>query len=330
MKRPSWFLLGALLFGLWGIANTWVTLSRYGLDQGMYLWYCNAALVATAVGLWKKNRGLLLAFLGVGAFTHPLYLLDSLWHLTLGSGLFAAAEFMYQPGMPMGEFLLSRYHYFLIPVMILAVCHLKRGKDHLYTYISVFQVGIFGLSYFVFPASQNVNCIHESCFANLPYSGPLYAAIFFALIAGGNVAASWAFDRGLSVVAERPSWHKLALRIFLGVTLVGLVLTGFDVAYKARQPKFSCAPAFEDSGVRVECLYTLEHNAGVAELTYSLENKLDVAQHCDTRGDLLGEFEEFEQGIYLTPKAKLTLKALIPYQSKDSVLKIAASCIRMQ
>src|SRR4051812_24256411 len=101
MGRPSWFTLGAFFFGLWGIANTWITVAHYGWDQGMYLWYCNVALLATAVGLGLKNRGLLLAFLGVATFTQPLYVFDSLWHLTTGNSLFAVAEFMYQPGMPM-------------------------------------------------------------------------------------------------------------------------------------------------------------------------------------------------------------------------------------
>ena len=35
--------------GLWGLANTWLSGARYGWDQGMYLWFCNAALLATAV-----------------------------------------------------------------------------------------------------------------------------------------------------------------------------------------------------------------------------------------------------------------------------------------
>ncbi len=330
MKRPNWFTLGAAFFGIWAFANTGVTLGRYGWDQGMYLWYCNAALIATAVGLATKNRGLLLAFLGVGTFTQPLYVLDSLWHLTTGGSLFAVAEFMYQPGMPMGEFLLSRYHYFMIPAMVLALCYLPKGKDRLVTYIVAFEVAIFGLSYFAFPIAQNVNCIHESCFDSLPYSGPGYAVVFFAIILIGNFLASFAWDWVLAKWTARPDWRKPTKIIFLVLMSFGLVMTVVDAVYKRRIPKLTCAPPFEDSGIRVECLFMLESDPGLVELTYSIENKLDVAQHCDTRGDMFGEFEEFDEGIYLRPRAKLQLKALMPYPAKDSVLRVAASCIRMQ
>lgn len=330
MRRPHWFTLGALIFGLWGLLSTSVSIARYGWEQGMYLWYCNAALLATAFGLWRKNRGLLLAFLGVATFTQPLYLFDSVWHLTTGASLFAAAEFMYQPGMTMGEFLLSRYHYFTVPAMILAICHLPRGKDRLLTYIAAFEVGIFGLSYFVFPAAQNLNCIHESCFDALPYSGALYSLSFFALVAAANVAFSLGWNKLLTKLTTLPNWHKPARVIFIALIAAGLVMTSLDVIYKKRIPKLTCAPPFEDSGVKVECLFTLESDPGIVELTYSIENKLDVAQHCNTRGDMFGEFEEFDEGIYLRPKATLKLKALMPYPTKDTELKIAASCLRMQ
>jgi hypothetical protein len=66
------------------------------------------------------------------------------------------------------------------------------------------------------------------------------------------------------------------------------------------------------------------------ELTYSIENKLDVAQHCDTRGDLAGEYEDMKEGLYLRPKEKVRLKAFVPYLEKDTILKLAASCLRLK
>lgn len=330
MLSLPWFTLGALFFGLWGLANTWVTVARYGWDQGMYLWFCNPALIATAVGLWRRDRSLLLAFLGVATFTHPLYVWDSLAHLTTGTNLFAAAEFMYQPGMGMGEFLLSRYHYFVLPVMVFAIFRLpKTPLKKTFAYVAFFQVAIFGLSY-LFPISQNVNCIHESCFDSLEYKGAAYSLIFFALVASGNFLFSWLWDGALVKAAEKPQWQMPAVAA-LGVCLAaGLALMGLDVWYKSRLPKLTCAPPFEDSGVRVQCLYTLEHDPKLMELTYSIENKLDVSQYCDTRGDMLGEYEEFKEGLYLRPKEKFKLKALVPYPAKDATLKVAASCLRLQ
>ncbi len=329
MKRPDWFNIGALVFGLWGLANTAVSIGRYGWEQGMYLWFCNLALLATAFGLWRRNRDLLLAFLGVATFTQPLYVIDSLLRLFSSTSLLGASEFMYQPGMGIGEFLLSRYHYFVIPTMAFALFRLPKGRSRLLTYIASFEVGIFSLSY-IFPFSQNINCIHESCFESLQYAGPLYSLGFFLLILSGNVAGSLAWDWVLGKAAARPEWGK-KIAVGFGVLLgLGVLLTGADTLYKKRLPKLTCAPPFEDSGVRVQCLYTLEDEPGLVELTYTIENKLDVAQHCDARGDLFGEYEEMKEALYLKPHEKIRLKALLPYPPQDAELKVAASCIRLQ
>lgn len=330
MRRPSWFTIGACFFGLWALANTWVSLARYGWDQGMYLWFCNAALAATAVGLWRRDRTLLLAFLGVAVFTQPLYVADSLLRLFRGSSLIGASEFMYQPGMALGEFLLSRYHYFVIPTMALALCHLPKGKGALLSYIGAFEVGIFGLSY-LFPVSQNVNCIHESCFDSLPYGGPLYSFGFFLLVLSGNVAFSLLGDQVFEKAAARPEWKRKILAGYLLLMACGVGLSAMDAAYKKKLPRLLCAPTFEDSGMRVECLYMLEHDPGIVELTYTIENKLEVAQHCDARGALFGEYEDLtEQALYLKPKETMRLKALLPYPPQDAELKLAASCVRLQ
>ncbi|MBY0371741.1 hypothetical protein K2X33_13740, partial [bacterium] len=87
-SKPDYFAIGAVLFGIWGVWNTTLAVTRYGVDQGMYWWFCNLALLATAVGLWRRHRALLIAFLAVASFTQVFWIFDNLFRLFTGHNAF--------------------------------------------------------------------------------------------------------------------------------------------------------------------------------------------------------------------------------------------------
>jgi hypothetical protein len=323
------FRLGALLFGIWGATDAVFKIAHYGWDQGLYLWFETVLCLATAAGLWRKNRSLVLAMLAIATLAYSLEIADSLSRLFWNAALFQPSEFLYQPGAGLGELLLSRSSYFVFPVLWLAARRLPRGGGKPLPYLFGVGGAVLAASYF-FSEAQNLNCIHVSCFDFANYSGAAYTLVWVLVVTAVTSLAVLGWERLFARMEARGVAIKTDRIVVSLLILAGLVLTGLEIAQKRRLPKLTCAPPFEDSGVRVECLFTVEEGPSLLKLAYSIENKLDVAQYCDTRGDLHGEYEEFKEGLYLRPKEKMKLTTLVPYPEKDAELKVAASCLRLK
>ncbi len=185
---------GAVLL-LWGIANTVVDFQRYGLSAGVYWWFCNLALTGVGFGCLIKDRGFVVGFLAISLFTQMFWIVDDLSMLLFKQSTFGLAIFRHAPDYPLDEFLLAQYHYFTIPIAFLGwgCAEFKRGSA--VARVALFNPLIFGVSYFVFPASANINCIHTSCVPTLPWSGPVYAFGFWLVIFIIHLAVAWGLER---------------------------------------------------------------------------------------------------------------------------------------
>ena len=146
--KSGWFFFTGAFFILWGLANTYLSLERYGLASGEYWWFCNIALFAIGFALIAKSPKWIVSFLAAALISQTLWIADNVFRLLTKKNLFGLVEFMYQPGYPMDEFIASHYHFFIIPTALLSLFFLDKKK---YSTISVtIGVGIvvFGLSPF--------------------------------------------------------------------------------------------------------------------------------------------------------------------------------------
>lgn len=324
----DWFAFGAVLFGTWAAVNTFLSMARYGVEQGVYWWFCNLALIGTAWGLARKHRGWLLGFLSIACFTQSFWVLDNLSRLFLGQNVFGLVEFLYRPGLPMDEFLLAHYHYFTIPVCLFALYYLpSKQKSNALRLVTIFNPLIFGVSYFVFPAAQNINCIHESCMPALQnWTGPVYSFTFWAVIFAAHILCCLGFESFYAKLKRNPPRAHRLSQAFAGFVVAAIGLSAWDVQYRMTLPSLTCAEATENSEVRIGCGYTLDHSDGNMNFVYRIKNKSSAGLVCSTKAKT--QFTEFalSENIGLAPGESRNVRMVLPYPDVSVHVTLSADC----
>lgn len=324
--KPNWFRLGSSVFLAWTAVNTYLSLSRYGWDQGMYWWFCNLAMAGVAVALWLRHSGILIGWISIALFTQTFWVFDNLYRVATGSNLFGLVEFMYQPGLPMDEFVVSHYHFFILPAALFALFFLEEKKVPMWVVVFINAL-IFGVSYFVFPAAQNINCIHAPCAPAIQHwAGTTYSIAFFAIVCSFCLAVS----RGLFCFYRRvrpgPRGKAQLTWLFIVFCLLGVAVSVYDVRYKRSIPAFSCAEPFEDDRVRVACDFTLDHAEKVMALVYRVDNRLDRTQLCTSFLEHDGQNEVLSSGIVVGARKKLKLTTFVSYPTEEVRAHVWADC----
>ena len=118
------------VFLLWAATNTYFGMVRYGWDEGMYWWFCNLCLGSMGAVLVFDHWGWGLGWISVALATQTFWITDNFWRIFTGKNLFGLVEFMYQPGNPFEEFLISHYHFYILPVGI-TYLFVTKGEIHL-------------------------------------------------------------------------------------------------------------------------------------------------------------------------------------------------------
>ncbi len=301
-------------------------LSRYGSDWGTYWWFCNLALLGMGIGLLFRNRGLLTGFLAIASFTQVFWLIDNLTRQVRGKGVFGLVDFMYRPGYPIDEFILSHYHYFTLPIALTALLYLPQKKNHTLGLIAFFNPFIFGISYFAFPASQNINCIHEACFPGLNWKGPLYALLFWGVCYVLHLGLGWWLDKFLLNLKITPQKQRVALAGFSVYCLMAFGFAVQDTRYKLTLPSFVCAPPEIYNGVRSGCQYTRLHHGGEFMLTYFVENTVNEGRFCKVKLVTPKAEKLLSEGVPLPEPMKILQNSLLDNPTEDTLVKIVADC----
>ena len=326
LKKLDPFLITGSLLTLWAITNTYVDITRYGIDQGFYWWFCNLALIGMALGLVFKHRGWLTGFLSIACFTQIFWLIDNQYRVFTGQNLFGLVEFMYQPGLPLDEFLLSHYHYLTIPIAIIALIFLPQKKSNTLLLISIFNPLIFGVSYFLFPPGQNVNCIHQPCFPGLVHwAGPLYSFLFWGIIFLVHLLIGSRLEKYFTETPFSETYKKRAFAIFVGFCLLSCLNAYFDTRYRLSLPRFTCSSESLEK-VTVDCGFTLDDSPGKMLLNYRLINHLDKEQLCSTHLELAKERIPMHQNFLLLPQQKKRLESVLPYPDHNVHVVLKAEC----
>ena len=321
------FKIGA--FGLlsWGVINTAFSLWKYGADQGMYFWFCNLSLIGGSAGLWFKRRDIILAFLSIAFLAQPPWVIDNVWRVVTGENLLGMVEFHFHPGMLLGEFLLSHYHFFVIPTLLTAYLFLpKLERDFTFHILAIAGTTIFALSYFLFPSEQNINCTHSPCIPPLEYLGGVaYSLVFPSMVLLLAALVSFVVIR-ITRQPLSPLFKKRWLRGYFSVLAILCAFTAYDASFKNKLPKFSCEKPFQDSSISIGCKYTTEYDAGIMMFVYTLENKKNTPLECTTKIDAIGEFQTLHDRVYLEPNQSIDIQTLLPYPNQDVSARMIASC----
>lgn len=322
----DWFRIGGGILLFWAIANTTIDIRRYGVDQGFYWWFCNLALIGTAFGLLTKHRGWLTGFLSIACFTQVFWVIDNQYRIFFGENLFGLVEFMYQPGLPIDEFILSHYHYFTIPIAIVALIYLPKQRSNSLKLILIFNPLIFGISYFVFPPVQNVNCIHEPCFPSLQHwAGPVYSFLFWLSVFAVHIVIGIYLENFFYRLKVTKQVKKFARQVFVWVTLLAIGIASWDTVYKMKLPSLKCT-SFDDGQIAVECRYTLDYSPGVMLFNYRARNGMQIAQSCTTKMRLNGVDSVMDTELLLAADEERKGSVLLPYPKDHSRVQLLAQC----
>jgi hypothetical protein len=209
----------ALIF--WAIAVTYSAISRYGTSSGQYWWFCNLALAGTGWGFLFLDRGFVVGFLAIACYTQVFWIIDNLSMVFTGAPVFSLVGVIYAPDYPLDAFLLGHYHFFTIPLALLALVEMPMSKRTATWKVALFNPVIFGVSYFAFPASENINCIHRACLLTevKALQGPWYSFLFWLSLYAMHLFIASRLDR----VTQLASWKTGVLQRHL-ITAVQLLL----------------------------------------------------------------------------------------------------------
>jgi len=325
------FTGGGLFLFLWSLVNFYVDISRYGLDSGIYWWFCNLALFGIGLGLLLRSRGTLTGFLAIAIFTQIFWLIDTIAHQSLGHGFFGLVDFRYAAGYPLDKFILGHYHYFPIPVALVALFLLPQYKNNTMKLITFFNPFIFGVSYFAFSANQNINCIHHACFPGLEatWTGPLYSFGFWGVIFGMHLVLGKLIDGFFLNLKITRVLQMRALTVLLATGLVTVGIIVRDTQQKLNLPVFSCAEPAVDRGVEVGCHYTSVMPQSQTLLAFYLKNRTEEGRFCRVKL-ILGEREQvLTTGAPVEPGSELKLNGIFENPAESLTGRLAADCSPM-
>lgn len=327
MKKPDWLTLLAIIFLLWGIINSFLDISRYGIEKGEFLWFCNISMFVIAYGIIRKDSRWIIGFLPFAFLTQTFWIFENFFRLSTKENLFGLIEFMYQPGFPLDEFIISHYHLFAIPLAVVSLFFLKTRKGGTTKIIFTCGMVIFFLSYIFSYPDKNINCIKEPCFASLEkYGGFVYSFIFpLVLLSISSVLAYY-----LQALHNRMRFGKkkkfFAVFIFSMVVAFAATFTILDVRYKNDLPRFACLGPYESGGIKISCKYTDSFKNGQMWFVYMVESKSSFPKTCTSMIKLNDEMEVLHRNMYIEPNKKYKISYVLSYPKKDTFGRLLINC----
>lgn len=314
------------IFLLWCAANTYLSFSRYGWDEGMYWWFCNLCLGSMGAVLVWDHWGWGLGWISVALATQTFWITDNFHRIFTGNNLFGLVEFMYQPGNPWDEFLLSHYHFYILPVGITYLFVTQDQRRLPAAIQACVHASIFFVSW-LFPVNQNVNCIHRTCMPGMEWmAGPVYSVLFTAFICGLSLAIGAVLEPWIKRHRPSEAGRTKAVRLFSLWCLFTVALLYLDVREKSKIPAFHCTQENKTPGEAVFCRFTLEGAPKVLEMHYDVENKDAFEKKCETLfrvGELEKPSPDF---LRLAPHERRKMTSTLRYPMSEMTLNLRLKC----
>jgi hypothetical protein len=322
MQWVGWSLLA------WATYSVTLDLTRYGAAWGRYWWFCNLALIGIGYGIVAKDRGLLIGFVAIACYTQIFWIFDNLFVVLSGQPRFGLVDYLYQPSFPMDEFLLTHYHYFTLPIAVVAILLMEKARESAVKKALFFNPLIFGVSYFVFPAEQNVNCIHRSCFPGLEsLQGPLYALGFWGGIFLVHLAVAWVMEKhAFPWIGSRVAAKRAVIGLMGACCVLGSFLTYKNIQVRAAIPVARCENQPIGS-VGVQCSYLRFSSKESVAMAYRGVNDSESRVLCRVEMSGHGARQLLHEQLPLEPRSSLQLETLLDTPKQDVAMRLDYWCV---
>jgi hypothetical protein len=327
LSQKTLTVLGSALL-LWAAVSIGIDVVRYGVGWGRYWWFCNLALLGIGVGIVTKDRGLLTGFVAIAIYTQVFWIFDNISYIFTGSAHFGLVEYLYQPSFPYDEFLITHYHYFTLPIAIVAILLLQGAKDGAVKRALVFNPIIFGVSYFVFSPDQNVNCIHQTCMPGYEgLQGPLYSIGFWLFIYSLHLVFAHLLEKRVFPLVRS---HKLlrqgTVSLMALFCLLGVGLTVMDVRIRESIPVAKCDEQ-PTASVGVMCDYLRSNDKESVMMAYRAINESESRVLCRVEMSGHGTRQVLHEQLPIDPHSKMDLQALIDMPKSDVAIRVDYWCV---
>ncbi len=328
MNKEKSIVGTGILLTLIGVGDAGLLGWSTGFSQGLYFWFTHLAVTAMGIALLLRDRALVIAFLSAALVPMGAYLAEHCVAVFGGPHLFGLTDFLYNAGLNGGVFLLGHAHFFFWPAAVMGWFWLKSGREEwkrTVAYIAAFHLIVWPASYALFPAHQNINCVHGPCFAWAQgFSAWAYRTLYIGTLILANVLVAWGIQNWKMPKGnkfERRSGHALA-----GVAVFFALVTARDCFRWTRQPHFRCQAPYEDEHVRIGCDYTSEWGPDKMMLAYSVFNKAKEPRFCTSRISMNGDEKPLHEDIWAEPGANTEIWVVLPNPAADINARLLARC----
>lgn len=195
-----WQQAGGSILISWWLFDTVLKISKYGLYSWDVLWFCSLIVLFAGISLLFENATMLT---GVLASSLPM---QAVWifeyaAIVLGGMQFAWEDFspayLFQGGIPWFEFANTFRHFLVIPLVLAGWLSLRKQAKLAPIAVSVSVLLFLSVSLIASSATENINCVYESCFKER-VNPQGYSLLFIVamVVLSGSIAAA------LNVLAE--------------------------------------------------------------------------------------------------------------------------------
>ncbi|MEK6915443.1 MAG: hypothetical protein AABW89_02795 [Nanoarchaeota archaeon] len=171
-----------LVFLIWGTAA--IIDNILHIDEGIapILWISYISLIILAIGLFKKNSGLIASQIAIIGIPYLIWNSDFFYHLFTSKSLFGITDYFFELNNLVAiEKIISFQHIFNIPLSLWAL-HLIGLKKNNFWIVSIVQIAfVFIITRTVTNYEENVNCVYRNC-AGFTFGIPYIIEWFTAYI----------------------------------------------------------------------------------------------------------------------------------------------------
>lgn len=327
---------GVLLFALW-LFDLYLKISRYGLKSYDYVWICSLTLIFLSVGLIRRSSLLITSVFSIILVVQSVWILDYLWIIYFGYPVNGNAEYLFQTGYPIDEFLNSLRHLFIIPIGFYGWLMLRKPAKKAWVLTSAFVFSALIFSYFFTDPKINLNCVFRPCISFLKFGLPqeiyfmifLFSLFIITLIMHFLLNSIIGYVNGLKL--KKKAIDKIGLYIFMSLLFISTTIAIRGLLVYSEIPKYICRPLYDCKScpVDLKCNFISKEHENFL-MSFSAINKKEQNYTCDfylVKNKNYESKELVKKGFNIGAKAKQRIEIQIKqYPIETTKLGIEPVC----
>lgn len=151
--------IAGTIFIILGIIAYYNGLKHSGITG--VLWFSYTALFLIGIGIVRKNPSLIASQVNIILIPYIFWNIDFFYVLITSESLFGITNYFFQQ-RPLLSQIITLQHLFIIPISFFALYKYKL-KDKGFWKISLLEIVVLFFLIRILEASENINCVFESC-----------------------------------------------------------------------------------------------------------------------------------------------------------------------